>query len=440
MPSIEKRVSHAILALIRARREPPSTLENDSGAPFSPAPTKVREAKFSDYEGVTNVKRGWGLIPDSLENWEHLWRHNPALKHLQKSPAIGWVLEAEGRVVGFLGSIPSLYRFGDKTLTAAVGTGFVAEPAYRALTVRLMRAFYAQKSVDLWLSTTAVEATGKIARAFGCGPMPQEDYETILFWVLRPYPFLQTVMKKLQISPTVFPFVSLLASIALRTDKVLRRRWPRCAATGLTVNEIKPSEIGEDFEILWNEKLGEGTRMLADRSPETMRWHYDVPGDLAKTNVLCCRKQGRLIGYLVIRDEAGLASGLRRSLIADMIVKQDDPQIVSTLIVAAYKHAKRAGSHVLEVQGFPAGIRHICARWNPYKRSFPATPFYYKGAVPALHKALADSAVWYGTPFDGDATLMPEIIHAGEDSQSANLANHDTSQIVHRLPDPNDSH
>ncbi len=376
-------------------------------------PAKVREARFSDYEAITNLKQRWGLTPDPLENWEHLWRDNPALKHMQTKRAIGWVLEAEGRVVGYLASISSLYHFGGKTLTAVVGSGFVAEPAYRAHTVRLMGAFYAQKPVDLYISTTAVEATGKIACAFGCVPMPQPEYETVLFWVLRPYPFIQTVLKKLQIKPALSPFVGVLGSLALRMDKLFRRRWPRGSAKDFSVSEIKPCEIAEEFEILWKEKLGEGTRLLADRSVEFLHWHYDVPADRSSTSVLCCRKNGKLTGYLVIRDETGMANGLRRSLVADVIVKQDDPEVVQTLIAAAYKHARKAGSDVLELQGFPAGIRRLCAQWNPYSRTFPATPFYYKGASPALHQTLSDGALWYGTPFDGDTTLMPELPDAG---------------------------
>jgi hypothetical protein len=230
-----------------------------------------------------------------------------------------------------------------------------------------------------------------------------------MFWVLRPYPFTQSVMRKLQVKPSLSKVVSAFASIALRMERLLRRRWPRSSAKDLTVSEMKASEIGEDFETLWMEKLGEGTRLLADRSPEFLRWHYDLPNNQAKTSVFCCRKHGQLVGYLVIRDETGNASGLRRSLIADMIVKQDDPDVVSTLIVAGYEHAMDAGSDVLEVQGFPAGIRRLCERWNPYMRRFPATPFFYKAATPSLHKTLADGELWYGTPFDGDTTLMPEI-------------------------------
>jgi len=409
MASIETRVTNAILEKIRSRRDSPSEPGSDSAGPTSLVPAKIRVAQLSDYEAITDLKQRYGLLPDPLDNWKHLWQHNPALKHMRTAGAIGWVVEAEGRVVGYLASISSLYHFEGKTLTAVVGSGFVAEPAYRAHTVRLMAAFYAQKPVDLYISTTAVEATGKIACAFGCVPMPQPDYETVVFWVLKPYPFVQTVLKKLQIKPALSKIVGAAASIAVGMDKVFRGRYPRSSAKGLIINEIKTNEIGNEFEILWNEKLGEGTRLLADRSLEFLQWHYNVPGDSAKTSVLCCRKEGKLVGYLVIRDEAGNPYGLRRSWVVDMIVKQDDPDILRTLIVAAYKHAKKAGSHVLEVQGFPANIRRLCAEWNPYSRTFPATPFYYKGATPELHKRLSDGALWYGTPFDGDTTLMPEI-------------------------------
>jgi hypothetical protein len=409
MISIEQKIGDEILAKIRSRREDAAAPESVSEGSPSLVRTKVREAQFTDYEAVTDLKRRWGLVPDPLENWEHLWRNNPALKHLPSKRAIGWVLEAEGQIVGYLANISSTYRLGDKTLTAVIGGACVADPAYRAHMVRLMGACYAQKSVDLYISTTAIEATGKLSCAFGAEPIPQKDYETVMFWVLRPYPFIQTVMKKLQIKPTLSHVLGPLGALGVGIDKLFRRRWPRRPTPALTVSEMKSSEIGEEFENLWIEKLGEGTRLLADRSAETLRWHYDLPHDRAKTRVICCRKQGQLVGYLVIRDEAGQTNGLRRSLVADMVVKQDDQEIVRTLIVAAYKHAKRAGSHVLEVQGFPAGIRRLCAQWNPYMRSFPATPFHYKGAVPALHKTLADGEAWYGTPFDGDTTLMPEL-------------------------------
>src|SRR5207247_10052138 len=128
-------------------------------------PVRLREALFSDFSAVTNLQRSCCLAPHSFENWERLWRRNPALGQLQFERPIGWVLEVEGRLVGYLGNISLVYYYGDRALNAVTGCGFAVEPAYRAMSLSLVAAFYRQRSVDLYLTTTAIEAVGKIARA-----------------------------------------------------------------------------------------------------------------------------------------------------------------------------------------------------------------------------------------------------------------------------------
>jgi hypothetical protein len=409
MASIENKVSTAILTMIRARRKPPSVLDGDLRVSTSVAVASVRlrEVLFSDLNAVAELKKRWGLTPDSLENWERLWRRNPALRNVDFERPMGWVLEVEGRIVGYLGNISLLYRYGDRELTAVTSHGLVVEPEYRSVSLSVVAAFYRQKSVDLYLTTTAIEAVGKIARKFKSDPLPQADYETMLFWVLQPYPFAQAVMKKLQLGPALSRVGSILTSLAVATDKILRRRWPRQSSRGLVLSEINIQEIGDEFESLWMAKVNEKPqRLLADRSPATLRWHFDIPGDRGTARVLCCRKDGELTGYAVIRNEPPhQATGLRRSIMADMLAKHDDPAILGALWVAAYDHAKRSGSHIFEVLGFPQSIRRVCSQWNPYSRKYPACPFYYRAADPALHKTLADGAAWYASPFDGDTTL-----------------------------------
>src|SRR3989442_9344115 len=147
-------------------------------------------------------------------------------------------------------------------------------------------------------------------------------------------------------------------------------------------------------------------RLLADRSPAALRWHFESPNDAGTARVLCCYKDGDLLGYVAIFSDQDQTNGLRRSMIADMLAKQDDPAVLRTLLNAAYDHAKRVGSHVLEVLGFPNSIRQICSQWNSYRRKYAACPFYYKAVDPTLHKTLSDGRAWYATPFDGDTTLM----------------------------------
>lgn len=405
MASIETKVASAILSVIRDRREEPDVRPPGQDS-TSVAPAKLREAQFSDLEGVMELRRRWGLSADSPENWDRLWRRNPALAQIPCKPAIGWVLEAEGRVVGYLGNIPLLYHYGDRTLTAVTGSGLVAEPAYRAAAVSLNAAFYRQKSVDLYLTTTAIGTVGKMAQAFKSVPLPQADYDSMLFWVLQPHAFAKVVMKKLELKATLSGLGGMLTSLAVGTDTVVRRRRPSPDSTTLAVKDIAVHEIGDDFQGLWTQKLKEPPRLLADRSPATLRWHFDFPGDRGSARVFCCYKKGELAGYAVIRHEPpNSVNGLRRSIIADMLVREDDPAVIRSLWLAAYDHAHKAGSHIFEILGFPASIRRLCAQWHPYLRKYPECPFFYKAADPALHTTLSDGMAWYASPFDGDTTL-----------------------------------
>jgi hypothetical protein len=405
--SIEKKIANLILAKIRARRQGPPVASHDPSAPWAtPAQTKLREAQFSDFAAVRALKHRWGLIPDSFENWERLWRDNPALQHCPNPLPIGWVLEADGKVVGYLGNIASLYHFGGKKLLAVTGHGLVVEPAHRMLSFTLNAAFYRQPFVDLYLTTTAIETVGKIAKVFKSSPLPQLDYE-VLFWVLRAQPFAQAVMGKLHLGRAAARLAGTIASFAVGTDKTLRRRWPRPHPSSLAVRQITVAEIGDHFQTLWESVLHESPRLLADRSPGTLRWHCQTPDDEGSTGVFCCYSGPELLGYVVVRSDPARTSGLRRSFVADMIAKNDDPLTVNALCVAAYRHAKQTGSHILEILGFPPIIRAVCSQFDPYLRKYPSCPFYYKAADRALHQTLAEPSLWYASPFDGDTTLMP---------------------------------
>lgn len=432
MSSIQEKATASILRVIRARRESASAPASGSPLPSPgalPRPA-IREASFSDFSAVAALKQRGGLVADSLENWERLWRHNPALTESHNDRPIGWVLEADGAIVGYLGNISLLCRFGDRTLTAVTSHGLVVDPPYRSLGLTLVAAFFRQKFVDLFLSTSAIESVGKIALAFKSSFLPQPDYDTVLFWVLQPRPFARALMKKLQLKPPVSGIGEIATSIAMGADKILRKRRPKRSSAPFAMSEITISEIDDDFEVLWVRKVDEAPRVLADRSPATLRWHYEIAGDRGSVRVLCCRRNGELVGYAMLRTDQNEPDGLRKSMIADMVARQDDPEIVSALCVAAHDYAKSSGSHVLEVTGFPSSIRKICSDGHPYRRKLPACPYFYKATDPVLHKTLSDPAAWYACPFDGDATLIRPSYSGSGLPHTTKLRARDTASTI----------
>ena len=99
-----------------------------------------------------------------------------ALKHLQTGRAIGWVLQAEGESSATFVNISSLYRFGDKTLTAVTGSGLVVHwyTVPRRLQFECSILPSLKKPLDQFLTTTAIESVGNILR-LQVDPLREED-------------------------------------------------------------------------------------------------------------------------------------------------------------------------------------------------------------------------------------------------------------------------
>jgi hypothetical protein len=393
--------------LMRSRGNPSANQEaGERAVEERPLAVRLREAQFSDFEGVAALKDRFGLGKDTQENWCRLWRQNPAMAVAKSRLSMGWVLETKRGIVGYQGSIPLLYRFGDRALIVATGTSLVVEPAYRARSIGLLASLYRQTGVDVVLITTAIPSVSEVSKTLGAHVLPQQDYDTILFWILDPREFATSVAMRLGLKGGTAAAATLLGSLILRTEMRMRPSRLR-AKPPLRVTEIPVEDIGDEFQALWTRKIGEQPRLMAERSPLCLRWHFTIPGTAATTAVLCCYRSERLTGYAVLRHWIDRGTGMRKCLLADMLAEQDDATVIASLLEAAYANAVAASDHVLEVMGLPRNIRQSFMARNPFHRKYPAASFLYKVKDQGLAQILADGNAWYANAFDGDTTLTP---------------------------------
>src|ERR1700731_4400658 len=347
MSVFEKKIATRVLKRVRQVR---SKNEEDKALDSAVKTAKkvtVREARFSDSERVCALNSKLGLGPDSPENWKRLWQDNPAIGDGEKA-VIGWVLAASDEVVGFLGSVPMLYEHEGQTLRAAATCRLAAERDYRAFTHLLVTSFFRQK-VDLFLDTTATVSAGKIMMAFKAMELPQKDYGNVLFWILDPGSFTKSVFQRLGIPSSLKGIGSALASVAIRADTGLRRRAHRPRAGRYTIAETGVNHLGDEFQQFWSEKSHDALRLRAKRTSSIVRWHFDPPGSRRVARVLGCYVGSRLVGYGVVRHDEQAGDGLRRSIVADLMIDDSAPEVMDHLLAAMLTSAKEAGSHVLEV-------------------------------------------------------------------------------------------
>jgi hypothetical protein len=410
MQVMGNKLTNAVLKRIRAREEDSPALSFNEGSGTHRdigRRISVREAQFSDFPGVSALGKRQGQGPDSIENWERLWRSNPAIRDGNAPARIGWVLEASGEVVGFLGGIPLLYEYEGKTLIASATCRFAVDPAYRALSHLLMSSFLRQKDVDLLLNTTATPSAGKIMRALQATQVPQRHYETVLFWVLNARQFSKAVSKKMGLHASIRTPVSGFGALLMKAEGTVRGRKPRLRAEQYRVEARSIDELGSEFDRFCSDCAHNTYRLTARRSAEVLRWHFCPPENRRSACALCAYAGNRLVGYVVVRGEMDEKTSLLRSIVADLLVEQDAPEIVRSLIRAAYKCADENGSHILELMGFPSAIRDAVMTWNPYSRQYPSCPFFFKARDKAIQEKLLSENAWYASQFDGDATLWP---------------------------------
>jgi hypothetical protein len=406
MFGLEKRIADQVLRRIRSKRG----LNASSKTPVAPAvgTPRRREVEFADCSKVSALKHRHRLSFDSASNWHRLWRDNPAIEDSERMP-MGWVLEGDEGLVGYLGNIRLRCFYLGKALKVATSHGLIVEPGYRAHAATLVAAYFRQSDVDLLVSTSANESANKIYQAFRARPLPQADYDTVLFWVIDPHGFLVAVKRKLQLNGTLATIGTRVMSWLLHAEKSLRQRQPCRRSQIYKLRELSPSAIDSDFDAFWRKKLATATGLIADRSAATLRWHFDVTGDQRKPTIVRCDYSGRMVGYAVVLTDT-VDGGLKKASIVDMLVEDEDSSVSQQLLIAAFEYARRTDHHVLELLGFPRAIRKICESWNPYTRRFPSSPYLFKATDHRMHISLESEDAWYATPYDGDATLIPHLI------------------------------
>ena len=369
---------------------------------------QLREATFGDCQEATELLRDLGLVmPEGREavdaHWRRLWINNPAMRGDGAKPSLGWVLEDQGKMVGFFGNIPILYYYGDRPVIVADASQWGVAKSYRGETSRLAEAYFSQVQVDLLLVTTGIKPTGRLFEGHGAHRIPQPDYDQILFWSVDSAGFIEASLRKMNTPAGVALTVGAVGGPLADLAMAVNHRRPKEANQPIDI--IGVGDIDDSFDDLWRVKQGEAAKLLACRSAGSLRWHFGVESLAQRCRFLVYREKG-LKGYAAVLREDSPDIGFKRLKIVDLFVAGDDEAVVNALLCKAYALAKQTGCHVLEVIGLPAALRRQILHHRPFIRRMPTWPLYYKPGNDRLAGELEQEAAWYVTPYDGDTSLL----------------------------------
>lgn len=378
---------------------PTSTIDIDQTAVS--AAVFVREARFPDYDSIAALMQRYGMEVYAREDWEGLWRGNPAYEQRRGNWPIGWVLESsDHRVVGFSGNIPIACMLAGKELTAAATAAWVVDSEYRSHSMLLAAKYFSQKNVDLLVNTTAIHTAGQIFRAFHAKPMPGDGLDTALFWVLDYVGFAKSWLLRKNVplaGIASYPAGGSLAAMA-------RLKGNSASNASLPLVETV-ADFDERFDVVWRELRERRRVLLSVRDSATLRWHF--ARSLRANGLWICahEKNGKLRAYGIFQRQDKADVGLTRARLVDFQSLDDDPQLLEAMIAAGLRRAKKEGVQMLEVVGFSGELRMQLEGLAPFRRKLPSQLFYYKALAKEVKAQLADPQAWMPTSYDGDSSL-----------------------------------
>lgn len=274
----------------------------------------IREATFADYPGIVLLMARYGMETKPEWEWRHLWEQNPAWRAQGGRWPIGWCLESGGQIVGFLGNIPLFYHFSGRRLLASVACEWVVEKPFRKANPRLTDAFFSQTLPDLFLNTTAINATGRIFLERGGQRAPVAEYDVALFWIRRHRRFVQSLfrLRGWRGGELVAPLAAVPLALRSAGDRLMGPR-------GLDASELRDhASFGGEFEEFWETNLARAKgKLLCDRSRETLLWHFRFAMEQGKVKILSCDLDGKVRSYAVFLRQDNPGIGLSRARLVD---------------------------------------------------------------------------------------------------------------------------
>lgn len=337
--------------------------------------------------------------------WSGRGQHNPALKIHDHDVSRGWVLEDDGKMVGFFGNLPLAGTYRGKPVRIACASAWGIHSDYRDHTEDMCRAYFEQPNVDLLMVTSAIKPTARRFEQFEGASIPQIGLAEIPYWIVDAWGFLRAGFRKKGHGKNMAWITGLLASVPLDFTMRMRGRRPYGSLNHIT--PVGLDGIDDAFDDLWNRKKIElKDRIISVRDAETLKWCFGLGSNNSETRLIRYDKDGLLLGYVAVVQEIVPDIGLKRLKIADVLIENDDPDIAKALFAAAYEYGIAMRCHVVEVIGLPPTLRTLVEKHKPFSRPMATQPFYCKAVNPELANIAADTDGWYVTAFDGDTLIL----------------------------------
>lgn len=354
----------------------------------------VRPFDLTDIDGVNALHTDINWPAPSTAYW-HWLASNPARGNPARGASpMGWVIDNDGRIDGFLGNFRQTYFRDSVTFDAATSHSIIVSPRAKGSLRELIQPFLAQPDLFAVTILNANDIGSPIYRHYGLQPLASPAHDVKLAWILAPHSVL--VAKALRSvamrMPALYP---LLGERFLPRPRPLFD--PRRVAWPVGVRVIEDLSDNAAFGTFWRQ-LKEDGALVAGRSPAILRWRLAMPDLTARPLLLGYYDEQGLCAYAMAQlSKFGPLEVVTLEIIDLVAIERAPDTAIPTLIRALKLAARKMQAAKLRLPlvsakthaalGYKAGLAHNEGGWGHAFVHFNAPE--------------AGFTDWQPTPFEG---------------------------------------
>ncbi|AQR60916.1 hypothetical protein BZG35_04055 [Brevundimonas sp. LM2] len=354
----------------------------------------VRTIEEDDHEALNALHRSVGWPQRSPAGWRWLW-DNPA--RLEAGAPAGWLLvdDDDGAPCGMTGNFVQRFHRGTTVLHGASAFSVIVRPRARGQSRRLLDRFADQAALFARYVLNANSASSPIYGRHGMAAWPPRTHALKLSWRVDTLACARgRVLRQVHgLTP---------ALIDAARERLMNDRLVDPTRLSLPPGVAVVSDLGDRsrFGDFWTALKAEG-RLIADRSPATLRWRLSDP-DLTLRPVLLAFNAGKAItGFAMAMVAKGNAIEPPVLEILDLIALEDDQRAIPALMEALMTNARALGAAKVRIQMVNDDL---VRRLGPLAASARREGGWGHGHA-RFEPGTTGLETWAPTPFDGDYGL-----------------------------------
>jgi len=359
----------------------------------------IRLATDKDGLEICKLLKKLGLqLPDDtngmISHWKRTWEQNPYYQTFKEEIVYGWVMEHNGRIVGFFGSIPRVYKLNSKLFRVSIASQWGVEKDFRSFTSLLCDRYFKENTLPLKLVTTAIKPTGRIFERYGGNKIPNENLGLVY---MIPISLLKLISLKFK-SNVAKSFFDILNNIFpwKFQYKIIRKNK--------NISEIRIESPPHDFDIFLNNFCDQRTGLVALRTTEIIKWHSSDNTNKSQKKHFVYSENEKTIGYASITWEY-LKNDLNilRFKIIDVLALS--LKVKKLILKELIRYTYQNKADILEIHHPGMIAKNEIPSLLVLQRKHNHFPLYYQTSDENLEEILKQENNWNMSPFDGDTSL-----------------------------------